>query len=108
MVGVAHRECTVHSMTRLELVQSLSDEIKAVAFRHKGISVSVFGSVARGEDTPESDIDFLIDFAKGSSLFDIMHVQDELEALLQCPVDIVSVGGLKDRDDHIRQEAIPL
>jgi predicted nucleotidyltransferase len=103
-----HRESTFPTMTRLELVQSLSDEIKAVASRHKGLSVSVFGSVARGEDTSESDIDFLIDFAKGSSLFDIMHVQDELEELLNCPVDIVSVGGLKDRDDHIRQEAIPL
>ncbi|MEI8287108.1 MAG: nucleotidyltransferase family protein [Actinomycetes bacterium] len=95
-------------MTRLELVQSLSDEIKAVAYRFNGISVSVFGSVARGEDTSESDIDFLIDFAKGSSLFDIIDIQDELENLLQCPVDIVAVGGLKDRDDHIRQEAIPL
>ena len=108
MTNPVRRKSTVTFMTRLELVQSLSDEIKAVASRHKGLSVSVFGSVARGEDTAESDIDFLIDFASGSSLFDIIHVQDELEALLQCPVDIVSVGGLKDRDDHIRQEAIPL
>ena len=103
-----HHESTFPTMTRLEFVQSMSNEIKAVAFRHNGISVSVFGSVARGEDTPESDIDFLIDFAKGSSLFDIIDIQDELEDLLHCPVDIVALGGLKDRDDHIRQEAIPL
>lgn len=94
--------------TRLEDLQSRSEEIKAVVARHRGLSIAVFGSVARGEDTSESDIDFLIDFDKGSSLFDVMHVQDELEALLQCPVDILDVGGLKDRDDHIRREAIPL
>lgn len=70
--------------------------------------MSVFGSVARGEETPTSDIDFLVDFEPGSSLFDLLHISEELEALLGVPVDVVSTGGLKDRDDRIRREAVLL
>ena len=84
------------------------DEILAIVKRHKGRSVAVFGSVARGDDHQGSDIDFLVDFEPGSSLFDLMHITDELTELLGRPVDVVSRGGLKDRDDHIRREAIPL
>jgi len=68
----------------------------------------VFGSVARGDETPTSDIDFLVEFEPGSSLFDLLHISEELEALLGMPVDVVSAGGLKGRDAHIRQEATPL
>ncbi|MCB1268626.1 MAG: nucleotidyltransferase family protein [Microthrixaceae bacterium] len=75
---------------------------------HRGRSVALFGSVARGDDTPESDIDFLVEFEPGSSLFDLMDLQEALGQLLGVPVDVVSVGGLKDRDDHIRREAVPI
>lgn len=51
---------------------------------------------------------FLVQFEPGSSLFDLLHLQDDLEELLGCPVDVVSVGGLKPRDDLIRAEAIAL
>ena len=70
--------------------------------------MAVFGSVARGDDHPGSDIDFLVDFQPGSSLFDLIHITDELTELLGRPVDVVSRDGLKDRDDHIRREAVPL
>ena len=76
--------------------------------RHRGVSVSIFDSVARGDETPASDIDFLVEFEPGSSLFDLFHISEELEALLGVPVDVVSVGGLKERDTHIRREAVPL
>ena len=68
----------------------------------------MFGSVARGEESATSDIDFLVEFEAGSSLFDLLHLSEELEVLLGVPVDVISVGGLKDRDDHIRREAVPL
>ena len=44
------------------------DEILAIVKRHRGRSISVFGSVARGDDHAGSDIDFLVDFEPGSSL----------------------------------------
>ncbi|HEY4410032.1 MAG TPA: nucleotidyltransferase family protein [Acidimicrobiia bacterium] len=94
--------------TRRALVDEHRAEIADLARRHRGRSIAIFGSVARGEDDPGSDIDFLVDFEPGSSLFDLLHLQDELTELLGVPVDVVSVGGLKPQDEHIRLEAIPL
>lgn len=82
--------------------------IAEAARRHKGRTIAVFGSVARGDDAEDSDVDFLVDFEPGSSLFDLLHLKDELEALLGCPVDVISSGGLTDRDTHIRAEAVGL
>lgn len=84
------------------------DEIHEAVARHHSMSVSVFGSLARGESRPDSDIDLLVRFAPGSSLFDLLRLTDELENLLGRPVDVVAEGGLKPRDEHIRRDAIAL
>jgi predicted nucleotidyltransferase len=88
------------------LVEAHRDEIKTVVSAHKGRAVALFGSVARSEETPESDIDFLVEFEPGSSLFDLVRLSDRLESLLGRRVDVVSLGGLLPRDRHIRQDAI--
>ncbi len=88
------------------LVEAHRDEIKAIVARHKGRAVAIFGSVARGEETPESDIDFLVEFEKGSSLFDLVRMQDDLADLLGSDIDVVSVGGLLPRDEDIRQDSV--
>ena len=62
----------------------------------------------RGDDRPNSDVDVLVDFELGSSLFDVLHLTTELETLLGRHVDVVSAGGLKPRDKHILDEAIDL
>jgi hypothetical protein len=93
---------------RRSIVDAKRDEINALVHRHHGHGVSLFGSVARGDDTADSDIDFLVEFDAGSSLFDLMDLQEALEQLLGVPVDVVSVGGLKDREVHFRQEAVPI
>lgn len=82
--------------------------MKAVAARHHGSRVRLFGSVARGDERPESDIDLLVDFTQDSSLFDLMRMTRELEELLGRPVDVVSAGGLKDRDRDILNESVDL
>jgi predicted nucleotidyltransferase len=92
----------------LAVLSSRRAEILAVVRRHHGRSVAVFGSLARGEDRPGSDIDLLVEFEPGSSLLDPVQISDELTDLLGRRVDVVSRGGLTDRDDHIRREAIPL
>jgi hypothetical protein len=84
------------------------DDIRQIAARHHGRAIYIFGSVARGDARPGSDLDFLVDFEPGSSLFDLMRITDELEELLGCRVDVVSRGGLKDRDTHILEEAQPV
>lgn len=90
----------------LDFVREHRDEVQAAVERHRGVSFTVFGSAARGEDTDASDIDLLVRFAPGSSLFDLLHLSDELELILGRRVDVVSEGGLKPRDDHIRAEAV--
>ena len=90
------------------IVEAKRGQINDLVRRHRGHGIALFGSAARGDDTPDSDIDFLVEFDPGSSLFDLMDLQDALNELLRVPVDVVSVGGLKDRDEHVRREAIPI
>jgi len=92
----------------LEDLRDRRDEIVALALRRGATRVSVFGSVARGEAGPTSDVDLLVEFEPGRSLLDQVHLMDELGDLLGTPVDVVARGGLLDRDAHILDEAIPL
>ncbi len=90
------------------LVEQRRDDIKTIAARHHGRRVRLFGSVARGDERDGSDIDLLVDFSPGSSLFDLLRLNRELEELFRRPVDVVSRGGLKARDRAILDEAIEL
>ena len=89
-----------------ERVERHRQRIVDAVTRHGGLRVAIFGSVARGEEHPDSDVDFLVEFAPGSSLFDLVRLQEELCALLGLHVDVVSLGGLLPVDDDIRSEAI--
>ena len=95
-------------MITLEQLRARRAELIALADRHKAENVRIFGSVARGEAGEGSDVDILVHFREGASLFDLMDLEEALESLLGAPVDVVSVGGLKDRDNHIRSEAVPI
>ena len=93
-----------------QLLQQKREEILAIAVRHGAYNVRVFGSVARGEATSTSDIDFLIDYdlSKTSSWFPGGLVVD-LEDLLGHDVDIVTEKGLHELiRDRILNEAVPL
>jgi predicted nucleotidyltransferase len=68
----------------------------------------VFGSVARGEVRPGSDLDLLVDFEQGASLLDHVGLFQDLEDLLGVGVDVVARSALKPRDEHIRAEAVNL
>lgn len=92
----------------LDALRARRDELLAVARRHGATAVWVIGSVARGDAGPSSDIDFLVEFEPGRSLFDQVHLIDELGAVLGIRVDVVARGGLLERDQHIVAEAVPL
>jgi len=53
-------------------------------------NLRIVGSVARGEDTEDSDIDFLVDPLPGATLFDLGGLHEDLEELLGVPVDVIS------------------
>jgi uncharacterized protein len=90
------------------LVERHRDEIVALVHGHNARSIAVFGSVARGETTDTSDIDFLVEFEPGSSLFDLIHLEEALESLLGTGVDVISIGALLERDEEIRRDAVVL
>ena len=68
----------------------------------------MFGSVARGEARPDSDLDLLVDFGPGTSLLDHVGLFQDLEELLGVRVEVVTRSVLKPRDDSIRAEAVEL
>jgi predicted nucleotidyltransferase len=69
----------------------------AAVDRHGASNLRVFGSVARGEDGPDSDVDLLVDLAEGTGLFGLQALQGELSAILHRPVDLAPSDSLKPR-----------
>lgn|SRR3989344_5263343 len=57
-------------------------------------TAGVFGSMARGQDTPDSDIDILVKFSKPKTLLDLIGLEDELTECLHKKVDLVTEGSL--------------
>jgi hypothetical protein len=70
-------------------------EVIAAAGAHGVTNLRVFGSVARGEDRADSDVDLLADLPPGMGLFGLGRVQAELEAILDARVDLVPAQDLK-------------
>lgn len=81
-------------MTELQEIQQKKEEILAVARQYGIVNVRIFGSVARGDDNPQSDIDFLVDLEEGCTLFDLGGALVKLQDLLGRKVDIVTKNGL--------------
>lgn len=78
----------------LALLRERRDAIRDLAARHGARAVRVFGSSVRGEDGEQSDIDLLVEFEDGRSLFDQVALRDELAELLGGPVDVVAEDAL--------------
>lgn len=81
-------------MTTLDTLRLRKAEIERLATFHGAHDVRVFGSVARGEDTAASDIDFLVDMNDGSSLLDRVRLQQALESALHRRADVLTTGGI--------------
>ncbi len=80
-----------------------------VANRHGVTVLGVFGSVARGEDRSDSDVDLLVEQPDVMSLFAIARLQNELEELLGTAVDLVPRSGLKPRVRRlVEADLVPL
>ena len=94
-------------MCQLDKIMAKRDIIHELAKKHKVDKVFVFGSCARKEETPESDIDFLMDFDFDSSWKDHLAIQADLEKLFHCKIDVVSKFGLHPFiKEQVLQEAV--
>ena len=86
-----------------ERVDQQREQILDIAARYGATNVRLFGSVARGDAHPGSDIDFLVDLTRAWSLFDHIGMQQDLEDLLGCKVDLIVASSLK---EHVRTGAL--
>lgn len=96
----------VHLLDELRRRRAL---IERLARANRIASVQVFGSVARGDETPSSDVDLLVEPQDDASLFDLAQFELDMESLFERPVDVVSRRSLHaDRDRAVLDEAIDL
>jgi len=82
-------------MTSQEVIAAIRTH-QGELFQRFGVrSLSLFGSVARSEQSPNSDVDLLVEFHRPTGLFAFFTLQDELEELLHSRVDLATIEGLK-------------
>lgn len=92
-----------------ELLTEKRDEILSLATKYGAFNVRIFGSVARGDETADSDVDFLVELEPGRNLLDRIALMQDLEDLLGRKVDVATVKGLREYfRDRILNEAVPL
>lgn len=81
----------------MDVIQNKQQEIQALCQKNNIGFLGVFGSVARGDDTPTSDVDLLVRFNEPISLLTLIHVENEFKDILQHKVDLITIGGLNRR-----------
>lgn len=83
--------------------------VLALARKHGVTDIRVFGSVARGEDGPDSGLDLLVHPPEGAGMFALGRFREDLEQLLRVPVDVVPDDGIKPRvRANVDRDVVPL
>jgi len=96
-------------MITSEIVNRHREAIIKIAKRYGAHDIRIFGSVARGEASESSDLDLIVRFEPGRSLFDHGGLIMDLRDLLGVKVDVISEGGMRPRfRRHVMKEAVPL
>ena len=90
-------------MTRTEVLDKLADSFDEIKKEFPVASLSIFGSTARNEAGPDSDVDILVEFNAPIGLFGLIRLEQYLEKLLGCSVDLGTAKSLKPR---IREEVL--
>jgi uncharacterized protein len=91
------------SMPDVRLLRGHRKALLAAAARCGARDVRLFGSVSRGEQTPDSDVDLLVDLAPGRTLLDLAAFRRQAREILGVPVDVATADMLKER---VRSEAL--
>ncbi|OUR83642.1 nucleotidyltransferase [Cycloclasticus sp. 46_120_T64] len=90
-------------------LQIYREQIKIIVLAHRASNVRVFGSVIRGEDTDESDLDLLVEPTPETSLMDIGAIRHELKSLLGVNVDVLTPNALPDSfREKVLTESVPV
>lgn len=105
-IGLERSDPTVRGLPDTPLGRRLRQNRKALLAavgNAGGSNLRVFGSVARGEETPDSDVDLLVDLPEDTSLFAVLALEGTLERILKVKVDLAPVASLK---PSVRTEAL--
>jgi hypothetical protein len=78
-----------------QAILRVADQIRAIVRAHRAKNPRVFGSVARGDDTENSDVDLLVDPAPAMSLLDLIRIEREVRALLSVRVEVFTPSSLR-------------
>ncbi len=81
-------------MCMLDEIRAKRDEIYAIARKHKAEKLWVFGSCARREERPDSDVDFLVKFGDGIGLFELFDFESEMSNEVGRKVDLINAKAL--------------
>ena len=76
------------------MVQFDRDRLAELCRRHDVTRIRIFGSASRGEERPDSDIDLIVDFGSPKGFFEVIRLEDQLQAFFGRPVDVVTEPGL--------------
>jgi uncharacterized protein len=96
-------------MNTFNMLHHRKNEILAIAARHGADNVRVFGSVARGEDTDDSDIDLLVSMGEHRTLYDLIGFKQDVEQLLNRKADVLTENALHHHiKNNVLNEAKPL
>ena len=94
---------------RAVLPEPLTDAVRRLGERYGIRNIRVFGSFARGDARPESDLDLLVEYVPGESGFAFVHFCEEAEALLGRSVDVATENSLHPLiRERVLAEALPL
>jgi len=96
-------------MTPSQALEQHRLEVRRIVERHRARNARVFGSVLRGDDDDQSDLDLLVDATDKTSLFDLGAIQYEVSQLLGVRVDVLTPGALPDKwRERVLLEASPV
>jgi predicted nucleotidyltransferase len=90
-------------------LQNHREEIRRVVAQNRARNPRVFGSVLRGHDNDDSDLDLLVDPTTETTLFDLARIQRHLQSLLGVPVDVKTPNSLPEKfRNRVLLEAVPV
>lgn len=102
-------ESAIKAQAGRSLTPRQRDAMRRLVERHGGGNVRLFGSYARGEAGPSSDVDLLVDMAAGSSLLNLVAISLDIEDELGLAADVVTEAGLSCRmKDQVLREAVSI